>query len=182
MTAKKTTHKKGIVNIHGKQYATVAHRLQEFRKRYPLAQINTNLEKDEDNIVIFCCAIWVDGVVVATGWAEEVRGSTNINKTSALENCESSSVGRALAFMGFGIDGSIAAAEEVENAIEAQEQEQQQEQEPEPKPTTEQLKELKKRIEASPKKDAMAKTLQWAGVEKLEDITLEQAELLLAVE
>ena len=112
--------KKGFINIHGKQYATVAHRLQEFRKRYPLAQITTQLEKDEDNIVIFSCCIFVDGIVIAMGWAEEVRGSSNINKTSALENCESSSVGRALAFMGFGIDGSIASAEEVENAIEIQ--------------------------------------------------------------
>ena len=59
-------------------------------------------------------------MVIATGWAEEVRGSSNINKTSALENAESSSLGRALAFMGFGIDGSIASAEEVENAIEIQ--------------------------------------------------------------
>ena len=112
--------KKGFINIHGKQYATVAQRLQEFRKRYPLAQITTHLEKDEDNIVIFSCAIWIDGVVIATGWAEEVRGSSNINKTSALENAESSSLGRALAFMGYGIDGSIASAEEVENAIEIQ--------------------------------------------------------------
>ena len=80
--------KKGFINIHGKQYATVAHRLQEFRKRYPLAQITTHLEKDEDNIVIFSSAIWVDGVVIATGWAEEVRGSSKINDTSALENCE----------------------------------------------------------------------------------------------
>ena len=112
--------KKGFINIHGKQYAAVAQRLQEFRKRYPLAQITTHLEKDEDNIVIFSCAIWIDGVVIATGWAEEVRGSSNINKTSALENAESSSLGRALAFMGYGIDGSIASAEEVENAIEIQ--------------------------------------------------------------
>ena len=112
--------KKGFINIHGKQYATVAQRLQEFRKRYPLAQITTHLEKDEDNIVIFSSAIWVDGVVVATGWAEEVRGSSKINDTSALENCETSSVGRALAFVGLGIDGSIASAEEVQNAIEIQ--------------------------------------------------------------
>ena len=112
--------KKGVINIHGKQYATVAQRLQEFRKRYPLAQITTHLEKDEDNIVIFSSAIWVDGVVVATGWAEEVRGSSKINDTSALENCETSSVGRALAFVGLGIDGSIASAEEVQNAIEIQ--------------------------------------------------------------
>ena len=111
---------KGFINIHGKQYATVAHRLQEFRKRYPLAQIVTKLEKDEDNKVIFSASISIDQVIIATGWAEEVRGSSNINKTSALENCESSALGRALAFMGFGIDGSIASAEEVQNAIDIQ--------------------------------------------------------------
>tara|TARA_R100000995_G_scaffold73158_1_gene41946 strand:- start:645 stop:1169 length:525 start_codon:yes stop_codon:yes gene_type:complete len=111
---------KGFINIHGKQYATVAHRLQEFRKRYPLAQIVTKLEKDEDNKVIFSASISIDQVIIATGWAEEVRGSSNINKTSALENCESSALGRALAFMGFGIDGSIASAEEVQNAINIQ--------------------------------------------------------------
>tara|TARA_R100000655_G_scaffold60441_1_gene98822 strand:- start:669 stop:1211 length:543 start_codon:yes stop_codon:yes gene_type:complete len=108
---------KGFINIHGKQYATVAHRLQEFRKRYPLAQIVTKLEKDEDNKVIFSASISIDQVIISTGWAEEVRGSSNINKTSALENCESSALGRALAFMGFGVDGYIASAEEVLNAI-----------------------------------------------------------------
>ena len=65
-------------------------------------------------------AIIIDDNCIATGWAEEVRGSSMINKTSALENCESSAVGRALAFMGYGIDGSIASAEEVQNAKEQQ--------------------------------------------------------------
>ena len=59
------------------------------------------------------------GNVISTGVAEEVRGSTNINNTSALENCETSAVGRALAF--FGLAGSeIASADEVKNAISQQ--------------------------------------------------------------
>jgi len=60
-----------------------------------------------------------DGRVIATGLAEEVRGSTNINKTSALENAETSAVGRALAFFGLG-GTEIASADEVANAINQQ--------------------------------------------------------------
>ena len=58
-----------------------------------------------------------DGEVIAQGHAHEVRGSSNINKTSYIENCETSAVGRALAMLGIGIDTSIASANEVEDAI-----------------------------------------------------------------
>ena len=47
-------------------------------------------------------------------------GSSQINKSSALENCETSSCGRSLGFLNLGIDGSIASADEVENAIHQQ--------------------------------------------------------------
>jgi hypothetical protein len=58
-------------------------------------------------------------MVIATGYAEEVRTASKINRTSALENCETSAVGRALAF--FGLAGSeIASADEVANAIQQQ--------------------------------------------------------------
>ena len=57
------------------------------------------------------------GRVVATGHAHEERGSSNINKTSFVENCETSAIGRALAMLGIGIDTSIASANEVEDAI-----------------------------------------------------------------
>ena len=46
-----------------------------------------------------------------------VKSSSNINKTSYVENCETSAVGRALAILGIGIDTSIASANEVEDAI-----------------------------------------------------------------
>jgi hypothetical protein len=57
------------------------------------------------------------GNIVSTGHAHEVKGSSNINKTSHIENCETSAVGRALAMLGIGIDTSIASANEVETAI-----------------------------------------------------------------
>ena len=76
----------GFVLIHGKQYATVAHRWMSFRKLYPTGQILTTLECDDNEKVIMKSIIILDGLEIATGWAEEVRGSSPINKTSALEN------------------------------------------------------------------------------------------------
>ena len=64
-----------------------------------------------------------DGDVIATGTAYEKENSTFINKTSYIENCETSAVGRALGMAGFGIDTSVASAEEVANAIKNQEKE-----------------------------------------------------------
>ncbi len=58
------------------------------------------------------CCLNADG----TGWAEEVRGAGYVNKTSALENCETSAVGRALAQAGIAVEKSIASREEVEQA------------------------------------------------------------------
>ena len=110
----------GIVNIHGKDYATVAYRLTCFRQLHPDGQIFTTLEKDDDGVIVMKSEIWLacsDALPIATGWAEEVRGSSNINKTSALENCETSAVGRALGFAGFGSAEQIASADEVEVTI-----------------------------------------------------------------
>ena len=55
--------------------------------------------------------------VLAVGTAEEIRNSNNINKTSAVENAETSSVGRSLGFLSIGIDTSIASYNEVANAV-----------------------------------------------------------------
>ena len=110
----------GFVLIHGKQYATVAHRLMSFRKLYPTGQILTTLQCDDCEKVIMKSIIILDGLEIATGWAEEVRDSSPINKTSALENCETSAIGRALAIAGFDTSGQIASAEEVKSAIEQQ--------------------------------------------------------------
>jgi ribose 1,5-bisphosphokinase PhnN len=52
--------------------------------------------------------------------AHEVKGSSHINNGSHIENAETSSVGRALGFLGIGIDTSIASADEVQNAVQNQ--------------------------------------------------------------
>ena len=109
------------VDIKGKQYIMVNERIKEFRKQHPNGQILTQIMANADGQIMFQAKIIVDGVLVATGHAKEVEGSTFINKTSALENSETSAVGRALGMYGIGIDASIASAEEVGNAVKQQE-------------------------------------------------------------
>ena len=112
-------------NIRGKQYVEVNERIKFFRQeeQYKGWSITTNIEHMTDNDVIMCTTIRdTTGLAVATGYAQEVKGSSNINKTSHIENCETSAVGRALAMLGIGIDTSIASANEVETAIAQSEQ------------------------------------------------------------
>jgi hypothetical protein len=108
------------IKIQGKEYITVNERIKEFRKLHPNGQILNQVLANADNQVMFQCKIIVDGVLVATAHAYEKEGSSFINKTSYIENCETSAVGRALGLFGIGIDTSIASAEEVGNAVKQQ--------------------------------------------------------------
>ena len=113
------------VNIKGKGYAEVNQRIKAFRMVYPEGFINTDMKSNENGICIFHAAVgyyvekegFLDRVTLGTGTAYEKESSTFINKTSYIENCETSAVGRALGMAGFGIDTSVASAEEVETAI-----------------------------------------------------------------
>lgn len=108
------------VNIRGKEYATVAERVHSLREKHPDWRIHTELVYRDDEVVVVKAAIQDgQGDLVATGYAEEVRASSNINRTSAVENAETSAVGRALAFSGFA-GSEIASADEVAGAISAQ--------------------------------------------------------------
>lgn len=113
----------GIVNIHGKQYKTVALRVTEFRELCKIDAgwgIETQLHHfDERSVIIRAIITDADGRIIGTGHGEEVRGSSNINKTSALENAETSAIGRALAACGFA-GTEYASADEVANAISQQ--------------------------------------------------------------
>ena len=110
----------GIVKIHGKEYKTVALRVAEFRAAHPDYTISTELVEANDVLVVMKASILdLDNRVIATGYAEEVRAASKINSTSALENAESSAVGRALAFFGLG-GTEIASADEVASAISQQ--------------------------------------------------------------
>jgi hypothetical protein len=119
----------GKVLIHGKEYATVAFRVSEFRKKFPDWEIHTEIIEANDSKVVMQAYIYnKENRCIATGHAEEFRASSSINKTSALENAETSAVGRALSFAGFGGTEFIASAEEmIKVAIDAA---------PKPKPKT----------------------------------------------
>ena len=113
-------------DIQGKEYAEVNQRIKAFRMVYPNGFIRTHMENNVDGICTFTAQVGFydengDGRVIGTGTAYEKESSSYINKTSYIENCETSAVGRALGMAGFGIDTSVASAEEVQNAINNQE-------------------------------------------------------------
>ena len=103
----------------GADYAMVVNRVHKFKEMYEDGQILTEMVKCEDDTgeVVFKAMAVVGGVIRGTGHAMEVRGASNINKTSHIECAETSAIGRALAF-GIGLmpSGAIASYEEVENA------------------------------------------------------------------
>ena len=105
-------------DIKGKNYAEVNQRIKAFRMVYPTGTIETNMTSNENGIVIFRADVYDENNrLLATGTAYEKENSTFINKTSYIENCETSAIGRALGIAGFGIDTSVSSAEEVQNAI-----------------------------------------------------------------
>ena len=108
-------------DIKGKDYVEVNQRIKAFRKLYPEGTIETEILKLEGTICVIKATIKIGNLVLGTGIAYENEGSTFINKTSYIENCETSAVGRALGMCGLGIDTSVASAEEVQNAINNQE-------------------------------------------------------------
>ena len=108
-------------NIKGKEYAEVNQRVKAFRTLYPEGFITTEILCREGGLCMIKATVahYADGksVILATGTAYEKEGSSQINRTSYIENCETSAVGRALGMAGFGIDTSIASADEMNNAL-----------------------------------------------------------------
>ena len=112
--------KPGVVNIRGREYETVALRVSKFREKYPIWALETEIIHRDQEVVVIKAYIKDDlGRVIATGHAEEYRASSQINETSATENCETSAIGRALAALGMG-GTEFASADEVANAISQQ--------------------------------------------------------------
>ena len=103
-------------DVKGKEYAEVPQRVKAFRSIYPMGTISTEIVSIDNGVCVIHATVASDGVILGEGTAYEKEGSSFINKTSYIENCETSAVGRALGFAGFGIDASIASAEEVMNA------------------------------------------------------------------
>ena len=113
------------IKIKGKDYIEVNERIKFFRANFSDYSLTSKvIEKTPESILIKATIKNQDGVVVATGMAEEIKGTTYINETSYVENCETSAWGRALGNFGIGIDTSVASADEVVNATNSQKQQQ----------------------------------------------------------
>lgn len=112
--------------MHGKNYAEVKERIKAFRKLYPEGFINNTMVSNDNGMCVFRSEVGYydkDGkpILLGVGNAYEVKGNSGVNKTSYIENCETSACGRALGMLGIGIDADIASADELSNAIAQQE-------------------------------------------------------------
>lgn len=110
-----------FIDVKGKNYADVANRVKAFRKLFPNGGINTEIVSLADGICVMSAKCYDEnGKMISSGTAYEKEGSSFINKTSYIENCETSAVGRALGFIGIGVENDIASVQEVMNAEQQQ--------------------------------------------------------------
>lgn len=153
-----------------KQYVEVNQRVKAFRMVYPSGTITTEIEKHEGSIVLMkATAMDENGKILGTGYAFENQKASQINNTSYIENCETSAVGRALGMCGFGIDSSIASAEEVQQAIVQQEEQN----------TPEMITENQIKIIDKFYGNKLTKLLEMNGLTRLMDMTKEKADELV---
>lgn len=128
------------------QYAEVPQRIKAFRMVHPNGSITTEIVSLQNGVVVMKTTVKDENdKILSTGLAYEKEGSTYVNKTSFIENCETSAVGRALAMCGYGIDAGLASYEEVQNAIENQ------------KPNNQPKEETKPQQNKKPHKDELVK-------------------------
>ena len=154
-------------------YVEVNQRIKAFRQVYPMGTITTKIISLENGVVLMqATALDDEGKILATGYASEKENSSFINSTSFVENCETSAIGRALGFCGFGIDSSVASAEEVENAMLHQGNQGSNERKASPK----QVALLEKFYQG---KD-LEKLLKFNNLEKIEDISMTKASELIS--
>lgn len=105
----------GVAQRGGKKYTQVVHRMEAFRTVFGMdCGVDTQILVDDGHRVVVKATVTDNnGHIVGSGMAEEIRGQGNVNKTSALENCETSAIGRALASIGLS-GGEYASANEME--------------------------------------------------------------------
>lgn len=162
--------------IQGTDYCEVNQRIKAFRMVYPTGTIATEMISNENGVCIFKASVYADGDptvnnLLGVGHAYEKENSSFINKTSYIENCETSAVGRALGMCGFGIDTSVASLEEVGNAILNQP-----EQKPERKASPKQIETLLNTYKGA----NLTKLLETQGIEKIEDLPLRKASEIIS--
>ena len=165
-------------DIKGKDYAEVNQRIKAFRQVYPTGRITTSMLDNANGICIFYAQVgyYADNgefKELGTGTAREKQDSSFINKTSYIENCETSAVGRALGMAGFGIDTSVASYEEVQNAINNQDKDEPQS---EAKATPKQIEVLKKVYTG----DNLVKLLKANNITAIEDLPMAKASEIIS--
>jgi hypothetical protein len=168
---KKTTLKNDKTGKVIGDYIEVNQRIKAFRMLFPTGTIETEMLSNENGVCIFKASVLTDdGKLLSTGTAYEKEDSTFINKTSYIENCETSAVGRALGMLALGIDTSVASAEEVQNAVVNQGTP------TERKATPKQIEILENYYED----ENLEKLLETNKIEKLEDLSMEKASELIS--
>lgn len=105
------------IDIKGKGYNTVNQRILAFWQLFPNGSIESDIVRIDDDSVIIKAIIKDNEKILATGYAREEKNSSFINKTSFIENCETSAIGRALGVLGIGAVDNIASVEELANAL-----------------------------------------------------------------
>lgn len=112
------------VDIKGKQYVPVNERIKCFRNAEEYkgwSMVTDIITATEDRALIKARILDPQGNVRAEGLAYEEKTASNINRTSHVENCETSAWGRALGNLGIGIDCHVRSADEMQDAMERQE-------------------------------------------------------------
>ena len=111
------------IDIKGKDYNTVNQRVLAFRELFPDGSIQTEIVSHDNDSILMKATIFDGERIVAIGHAYEEKEASFINKSSYIENCETSAVGRALGFIGIGATEAIASVEEMKKAEEEKEKE-----------------------------------------------------------
>jgi len=168
-TIKSVNERVKKIEVKGKNYTCVAARISAFRELCPVGTISTDILSLADGVVTMKTTITDEnGKILATGMAQEKETSSYINKTSYIENCETSAVGRALGMLGIGSDEQMASAEEVANAINNQNKQAnvQSQQKQAPAKTPEEIEAEKARIQKE-KEEAAKKALEAIDNDKI---------------
>lgn len=124
--------KVGVSQRGGKKYTEVFVRVEQFRMAFGETMgIDTEILVDDGKRVVIKAIVTHEGNIIGSGMAEEIRGSSRVNQTSAIENCETSAIGRALASLGLH-GGSYASANEIA-AVQRKEKAMEEQKQPKPK-------------------------------------------------